>query len=66
MLLISSSFLMLSDAEFDIQNGIVDKFAAILQRIFQFRIGFAVAFNYGPLMSLVLLAYVLVLMGLWH
>lgn len=40
---------MLSDAAFDIQNGLADKFAACIQGVFQFVFGFAVAFYYGPI-----------------
>jgi len=53
--------LTLSDAAFDIQNGLSDKFAMLLQGIFQFIFGFAFAFYFGPLMTAVLLSLVPVL-----
>mmetsp|Transcript_22245 Transcript_22245/g.46203 ORF Transcript_22245/g.46203 Transcript_22245/m.46203 type:complete len:1407 (-) Transcript_22245:54-4274(-) len=46
----------LADGALDIQNGLGDKFAAALQGIFQLVVGFAVAFYFGPLLSLVILA----------
>jgi len=55
---------VLSDAAFDVQNGLSDKFAAMLQGIFTFVFGFAIAFYYGPLLSLVLLACTPVLVGI--
>jgi len=56
--------LMLSDAAYDIQSGLADKFAGMLQGIFQFAFGFGIAFYYGPLLSLVLLACTPVLAGI--
>lgn len=50
--------LTLSDAAFDIQTGLADKFAAMLQGGFQFLGGFAVAFYFGPILSLILLSLV--------
>jgi len=55
---------VLSDAAFDVQNGLSDKFAAMLQGIFTFVFGFGIAFYYGPLLSLVLLACTPVLVGI--
>ena len=48
--------LMLSDAAIDIQAGLSDKWASAVQGIFQLVFGFGIAFYYGPLLSLVLLA----------
>lgn len=50
--------LTLSDAAFDIQTGLADKFAAMLQGGFQFVFGFALAFYFGPLLTLILLAFI--------
>mmetsp|Transcript_6219 Transcript_6219/g.9143 ORF Transcript_6219/g.9143 Transcript_6219/m.9143 type:complete len:1448 (-) Transcript_6219:149-4492(-) len=50
--------LTLSDAAFDIQSGLADKFASMLQGFFQFVFGFALAFYYGPLLTLILLSLV--------
>jgi len=53
--------LTLSDAAFDIQNGLSDKFAQMLQGVFQFVFGFAFAFYFGPLLTSLLLGFVPVL-----
>lgn len=50
--------LTLSDAAFDIQGGLADKFASMLQGFFQFVFGFALAFYFGPLLTLILLSLV--------
>jgi len=49
--------LAFSDCSFDIQNGLSDKFAAMLQGLFQFILGFGVAFYHGPRLALVLAAF---------
>jgi len=46
----------LADGALDIQNGLSDKMAAAMQGIFQLIVGFAIAFWFGPLLSLVVLA----------
>lgn len=48
--------LALTDSAFEIQNGLADKYAAMLQGGFQFLFGLGVAFYYGPLLTLVLLS----------
>ena len=53
--------LLLSDSAMAIQAGLSDKFAQGIQGIFQFVFGFAIAFYFGPLLTLVLLACVPVL-----
>ena len=55
--------LMLSDAAIDIQAGLADKWASAIQGIFQLVFGFGIAFYYGPLLSLVLLACMPLLIG---
>ena len=50
--------LMLSDSAMTIQSGLSEKFAQAIQGFFQFVFGFAIAFYFGPLLSLVLLACV--------
>ena len=50
--------LMLSDSAMTIQMGLSDKFAQGVQGIFQFIFGFAIAFSFGPILSLVLMACV--------
>ncbi|GMI17574.1 hypothetical protein TrLO_g3918 [Triparma laevis f. longispina] len=46
----------LADGAMDIQAGLSDKFAAASQGVFQLIAGFAIAFYYGPLLSLVVFA----------
>lgn len=53
--------LMLSDSAMAIQAGLSDRFAQTIQGIFQFVFGFAIAFYFGPFLTLVLLACVPVL-----
>lgn len=53
--------LLLSDAAMAIQAGLSDKLAQMIQGIFQFVFGFAIAFYFGPILTLVLLACVPVL-----
>ena len=48
--------MQLAEGAIDIQNALGDKFAAASQGVFQLVAGFAVAFYYGPLLSLVVLA----------
>jgi ABC-type multidrug transport system fused ATPase/permease subunit len=53
--------LMLSDDAMAIQTGLAEKFALGVQGFFQFIFGFAIAFWFGPILALVLLACVPVL-----
>ncbi|CAB9524672.1 Leptomycin B resistance protein pmd1 [Seminavis robusta] len=53
--------LMLSDSAMAIQTGLSEKFAQGIQGFFQFVFGFGLAFYFGPIMTLVLLACVPVL-----
>jgi ATP-binding cassette, subfamily B (MDR/TAP), member 1 len=53
--------LMLSDSAMEIQTGLSEKFVLGIQGLFQFFFGFAVAFYFGPLLSLVLMACIPVL-----
>lgn len=50
--------LMLSDSAMSIQSGLAEKYAQAIQGFFQFFFGFAIAFYFGPLLALVLLACV--------
>jgi len=53
--------LMMSDSAMTIQSGLSEKFAQGIQGVCQFVFGFAIAFYFGPLLSLVLLGAVPVL-----
>lgn len=48
----------LSDSAMTLQAGLADKFAQMLQGVFQFMFGFAIAFWFGPKLAGVLLACV--------
>lgn len=50
--------LMMSDSAMAIQAGLSDKLAQAIQGFFQFLFGFAIAFYFGPILSLVLLGFV--------
>lgn len=53
--------MMLSDSAMAIQSGISEKFVQAVQGLFQFVFGFAIAFTFGPMLSLILMACVPVL-----
>jgi len=53
--------MMMSDSAMTIQSGISDKFAQAIQGFWQFIFGFAIAFYFGPMLSLVLLGCVPIL-----
>lgn len=53
--------MMLSDSAMAIQSGISEKFVQAVQGFFQFIFGFAIAFAFGPILSLVVLGCVPVL-----
>ena len=54
---------MLEDSAIDIQEGLSDKFCAAVQGVMMFFFGFAVAFYFGPELSLILCACVPFLIG---